>query len=244
MEKKKTDVRITQLNKEILKELSNIKPKAYNRAKRIFPYIEDWMTGKDYPTYDELAELSKIFKIPFGYFFLKELPKYNPPIPISNAIEHEDLIDTIKLAEEIQDWAKDFLTELGWKKTDFDFSKVKISKSSNLQSLIDEIEKNGIFVLILKGIEEYAGFVLYDDMAPVITINSANTIEEKINTLIDAVEYVADKKSGIIDRKINSITNNEEIYISRRFLQLIDSAVSMGIITYVDAMRIVRFDDY
>lgn len=77
LEKKGANIKIKQFNREILKELISVKPKAYNRAKERFPNIEDWMIGTDYPTYNELVELSKIFKIPFGYFFFGKLPKYN-----------------------------------------------------------------------------------------------------------------------------------------------------------------------
>jgi hypothetical protein len=242
MEKKGANLKITQFNKEILKELIDIKPKAYNRAKQLFPNIDDWILGQDYPTYNELSELSKIFKVPFGYFFSTKFPEYQPPISIPNVKEHEGLIDTIKLAEKIQSWSKDILIELGWEKSDFNFSKVKIDNSDNLESLIDEIEKNGIFVSILSGVEDYAGFVLYDDIAPVIVIN--NRIKEKTDVLIEATKYVVDKKSRIIDRKDYNFTDDDKIHISKRFLDLIDSAVAEGIITYIDAIRITRFDDY
>jgi hypothetical protein len=242
MEKKGANLKITQFNKEILKELMNVKPKAYSRAKERFPNIENWMIGTDYPTYNELVELSKIFKIPSGYFFFGKLPKYQPPVPIPNDEDHDNIISVVQYAERVQEWARDILKEYGWEETDFDFSMIEISRSDDLQGLIDEIEKNRIYVLMFD-IGEYAGFVLYDSIAPVIVINSANTTEGKINTLMEAVRYIKDKKSGMIDRKVYRITSEGDKVLSKRFLELLENAAAQGIIMYIDVLRLIRFDD-
>lgn len=107
--------------------------------------------------------------------------------------------------------------------------------------MIDKIEKNGIFVMIFD-IGEHGGFVLYDDIAPVIVINGVNTIKGKIDMLMEAVNYVKNKKSGMIDRKTDGTVEGDKISISNRFFQLVDSAVDSRIITYIDGLRITRFD--
>jgi hypothetical protein len=48
---KKKDIKITQFNKEVLKELINIKPKAYSRAKQLFPNIEIYNTPSHFSTF-------------------------------------------------------------------------------------------------------------------------------------------------------------------------------------------------
>jgi transcriptional regulator with XRE-family HTH domain len=40
----------------------------------IFPALQQWISGDKQPTVNQLAELAKKVNIPFGYFFLKELP--------------------------------------------------------------------------------------------------------------------------------------------------------------------------
>jgi hypothetical protein len=242
MEKKGANIKIKQFNKEILKELMYVKPKAYSRAKERFPNIEDWMTGKDYPTYNEVSELSKIFKIPFGYFFFEKFPKYSPPVPIPNDEDHDDIISVVQYAERVQEWAKDILIEYGWEENDFDFSKVEINRTDDLQVLIDEIEKNHIYVLMFD-IGEYAGFVLYDNIVPVIVINSANAIEGKIDTLMEAVKYIKDKKSDVISGKVYRTVAESDSVISKRFLELLENAADQGIIMYIDVIRLTRFDD-
>jgi len=67
-------MKIKIINKNILKQLS----KRNTRKRKIiekFPNFHKWINNEDYPTYEQLVELSKYFGIPFGYFFLKKLPK-------------------------------------------------------------------------------------------------------------------------------------------------------------------------
>ena len=44
--------------------------------------IEKWLKKEDFPTYKQLRKLSNILNIPFGYFFLREIPvRKKPDIP-------------------------------------------------------------------------------------------------------------------------------------------------------------------
>lgn len=42
--------------------------------------IKQWMSGKDYPTFNQLRMLAKSLYIPVGYFFLKQPPQIKPAI--------------------------------------------------------------------------------------------------------------------------------------------------------------------
>jgi len=243
-------VKVKYVNPEILKELASLKPDAYNRMRGKYPKSEKWLSGEDYPTYNQLIELSKIFNVPFGYFFFKELPKYELPIPHYRTIENnhfkpsEELLDTIKFAQRVQDWARDILLELGNDKIDFcgkyknnldlyavvDELKaifdVKEGWTKSIKTwkdafryLVDKAEEKGIIVLVNSvvgnnthrtlNVNEFKGFVLYDDIAPVVFINNKDILSGKIFTLIYDVVHILIGESASFDYKDLQPANNK-----------------------------------
>jgi transcriptional regulator with XRE-family HTH domain len=300
-------VKVKYINPEILKELASLKPDAYNRMRGKYPKSEKWLSGEDYPTYNQLIELSKIFNVPFGYFFFKELPKYEMPIPHYRTIEKnhfkpsEELLDTIKFAQRVQDWAKDILLELGNDKIDFcgkyksnlDLNAIvdelkaifdvkegwvesKITWRDAFRYLVDKAEEKGIIVLIngvvgnnthrKLNVNEFRGFVLYDEIAPVVFINNNDTLSGKIFTLIHAVVHIligentpdneiekfCDKCAAeFLDNFVKFLQETQEkecnqpnfyetvkLRLSKRFLSLLKSAIYENLITYKDALLI------
>jgi len=243
-------VKVKYVNPEILKELASLKPDAYNRMRGKYPKSEKWLSGEDYPTYNQLIELSKIFNVPFGYFFFKELPKYEMPIPHYRTIEKnhfkpsEELLDTIKFAQRVQDWAKDILLELGNDKIDFcgkyksnfdlnaivnelkaifdvkeGWAKSKRTWKDAFRYLVDKAEEKGIIVLISGvvgnnthrklNVNEFRGFVLYDEIAPVVFINNEDALSGKIFTLIHEVVHILIGKSASFDYENLQPADNE-----------------------------------
>lgn len=80
-----------------------------------FPKIEAWERGEVQPTLNQLKAFAKATHAPFGYFFLTEPPVESIPIPDFRTVANIpldrpslDLIDTIDLCEERQDWYRDF----------------------------------------------------------------------------------------------------------------------------------------
>lgn len=80
-----------------------------------FPKIEAWERGEVQPTLKQLKAFAKATYAPFGYFFLTEPPVESIPIPDFRTVANVpldrpslDLIDTIDLCEERQDWYRDF----------------------------------------------------------------------------------------------------------------------------------------
>jgi len=65
-------MKITNINPNVIRELLEINPNAASKINN----IEKWANGEDYPTYDELVQLSELFNVPFGYFFLNNLEKF------------------------------------------------------------------------------------------------------------------------------------------------------------------------
>jgi Zn-dependent peptidase ImmA (M78 family) len=83
-----------------------------------FPKINDWLKEAKKPTFNQLVSLANYFDVPFGYFFLDEVPQQEYPIPhfrTSNTRPFKpsnNLIETINILEERQEWAKDILIDL------------------------------------------------------------------------------------------------------------------------------------
>jgi len=246
----KRSIKVRQINIKILKELAELKPHVYEDILKEYSQSKKWFSGEDYPTYNQLVKLSKKFNVPFGYFFSKELPKYELPIPHYRTIKDnhftpsEELLDTIKFAQKIQNWARDILLELGNGKIDFCG---KYKNNLDLYAIVDELkvifdvkegwaksiktwkeafkylvnkaEEKGIIVLINgvvgnnthRGLDvnEFRGFVLYDEIAPVVFINNKDALSAKIFTLIHEVVHILIGESASFDYKDLQPADNE-----------------------------------
>ncbi len=250
-------IKVKSVNVNILKELSEKMPEKGEYAKSKFPKFDKWLSGEDYPTYNQLVKLSKIFYIPFGYFFLEKLPERKFPIPHYRTLQYGDfkpsseLLDTILFAQKVQEWAKEILSEWGQEKfyfcgkfrNNYNMKEVveelkrmfKIEKNwasrkstwtNALNYLIEMAEEKGIIVL-RNGVvgnnshrklmvDEFRGFVLYDDIAPVVFINNNDAISAKIFTLIHEVVHILIGQSASFDlRYLRSADNQVEKFCDR-----------------------------
>ena len=245
-------MKVENININILKELNNKMPELAGKARQVFSKYDIWVSGEDYPTYNQLIELSKIFHIPFGYFYLEKLPERKYPIPHYRTekkllfLPSNELLDTVMFAQKIQEWAKYILLEWGQEKIQFcgkykdDYNKEKIIEElktifdikNNWASEInkwreafnylkEKAEEKGIIVLIngvvgnnthrKLNVKEFRGFVLYDDIAPVIFINNNDAISAKIFTLIHEVVHILIGESASFDlRNLQSADNKIE----------------------------------
>jgi len=243
-------MKVKNINTNILKELLHKMPEYETQIKNKYPKYETWIKGEDYPTYNQLVDLSKMFHIPFGYFFLEKLPERKYPIPHYRTIQNggfkpsNELLETVLLAQKIQEWAKDILLDWGQEKLPFcgkykdnyDIARVieelkkifeiehnwasnKSTWTEVLNYLIEKAEDKGIFV-IRNGVvgnntrrklnvDEFRGFVLYDEIAPVVFINNNDAISAKIFTLIHEVVHILIGQSASFDLRNLQSANNE-----------------------------------
>lgn len=81
------------------------------------PRVQQWIEGKKVPTVRQLEDFSRKVYVPFGYFFLPEPPEEKLPIPYyrSNGKTGEkisvNVLDTIYLLLQRQDWLRDYLVD-------------------------------------------------------------------------------------------------------------------------------------
>lgn len=88
-------------------------------AKR-FPKLAAWEEGQGRPSLAQLERLANATRTPIGYFFLPEPPEEKLPIPdfrrMSGVVRPKpspDLLDTVYLCQQRQDWYRDYARATG-----------------------------------------------------------------------------------------------------------------------------------
>ncbi|GIW56662.1 MAG: hypothetical protein KatS3mg082_3066 [Nitrospiraceae bacterium] len=93
---------------------------------RRFPKLGQWLRGEDRPTLKQLERLAQATHAPVGYFFLQEPPHETVPIPDLRTIGNvhierpsPDLLDTIYLCQQRQEWYREYAQATGEPPLDF-----------------------------------------------------------------------------------------------------------------------------
>lgn len=84
------------------------------------PQLLAWESGKAQPTLRQIENFARVTHTPVGYLFLKEPPVERVPIPdyrtlADEYIEHPspDLLDSIYICQQRQEWYRDYAREMG-----------------------------------------------------------------------------------------------------------------------------------
>ena len=87
---------------------------------RRFPHLDSWERGEAHPTLKQLEGFAKFTHTPVGYLFLSEPPVEHVPIPDFRTIGNErtgrpspDLLDTIYLCQQRQEWYRNHARSMG-----------------------------------------------------------------------------------------------------------------------------------
>ncbi len=85
-----------------------------------FPKLRAWESDEARPTLKQVEAFAKAVYVPVGYLFLREPPEEPVPIPDFRTVADEglrrptpDLLDTIYLCQQRQDWYNDFARTVG-----------------------------------------------------------------------------------------------------------------------------------
>lgn len=197
-----------------------------------FPKWKLWLTGEAQPTLKQLEKFAKKTHTAFGYFFLPEPPTLTLPIPDFRTLRDEtlrepsnDLLDTLYLCEQRQDWYRDYALVHGVDPLTFVGSaniqeapetvaqrmraelKISIEEQRKahtweeaLRQLIEKVEDAGVMVMgnSIVGnstrrklnVEEFRGFALADERAPLIFLNQADSKAARMFTLIHELAHL------------------------------------------------------
>ena len=125
--------------------------------KKRFPRLEAWESGAAAPSLKQLEDFAKAVHVPVGYLFLPGPPEESIPIPdfrrmTGEAAAHPspDLLDTIYLCQQRQDWYREFsrasgqrpLSFIGSARIDQDVSEVAAAIRARLG--LDLQERRGL----------------------------------------------------------------------------------------------------
>jgi Zn-dependent peptidase ImmA (M78 family) len=87
-----------------------------------FPHLAAWESGTAHPTLKQLEAFAKATYTPVGYLFLPEPPVEKVPIPDFRALGNErighpspDLLDTIYVCQQRQEWFRNYARSMGEK---------------------------------------------------------------------------------------------------------------------------------
>ena len=197
-----------------------------------FPKLEAWERGEVQPTLKQLEQFAKATRTPVGYLFLQEPPVERVPIPDFRTLAgapterpSPDLLDTIYLCQQRQEWYREFARTmreepLGFvgsaRVTDdvvataaamrhalgFDLDERRRFQTwtEALRRFIEQADGLGILVM-LSGVvgsnnrrkldpEEFRGFALADELAPLVFVNGSDTKAAQMFTLAHEVAHL------------------------------------------------------
>jgi Zn-dependent peptidase ImmA (M78 family) len=208
-----------------------------------FRSIAAWERGEQHPTMKQLERFAAVVRVPLGYLFLDAPPDERLPIPdLRTAVQPSrrpspDLLDTIYLCQQRQEWYRWHLKSMGEEPLPFVASvragddvlrvaaeirrqlRFDVEERSRLPSwtealrgFVEQTGRAGILVMASSVVgsnthrklspEEFRGFALVDDLAPLVFINAADTKSVQMFTLAHELAHIWLGTSGISDAHV------------------------------------------
>jgi Zn-dependent peptidase ImmA (M78 family) len=216
-----------------------------------FPQYAAWERGEKQPTLKQLEKFAKATHTPIGYLFLSEPPQERVPIPDFRTMADArmgspspDLLDTLYLCQERQDWYREFMLIEGGRPQPFvgsvhpgdDIVEVaeKIRRTIGfdlearhkmptwtdaLRAFIGQADNAGILVMVSGVVgsnnrrkldpQEFRGFALSDDLAPLVFINGADTKAAQMFTLAHELAHIWIAQSALSDAGVSTLPDRE-----------------------------------
>jgi Zn-dependent peptidase ImmA (M78 family)/transcriptional regulator with XRE-family HTH domain len=206
-----------------------------------FPKLADWEEGGRQPTLRQLEDFAHAVHVPVGYLFLPEPPQEALPVQDFRTFADRavlrpspNLLDTLYLCQQRQDWFRDYARLHGLPKLDFVGSArpqgdvVPVAEAVRqtlglsvaaraqlptwtdaLRQLIANAESAGVLVMASSivgrnshrklDVEEFRGFALADDLAPLVFVNAADSKAAQMFTLAHELVHLWVGESGVSD---------------------------------------------
>lgn len=205
---------------------------------RRFAKLPEWESGTASPTLKQLERYASVTHTPVGFFLLPEPPDVAVPLPDFRTRSlrevrqpSPDLLDTIYLCQQRQDWFRTYVLStgggpvaaVGSARADDDVpgtaarmretlayeveQRPRGDRDGAFRRLSEAAEDLGILVMV-SGItgsdthrtldpEEFQGFALSDDYAPVVFVNGADTRAAQIFTLAHELVHIWSGQSAL-----------------------------------------------
>ncbi len=220
---------------------------------RRVPRLAAWARGDAQPTLKQLEAFARATSTPVGLLMLSEPPDMPLPVPdfrtLPGAVAapaSPDLLDTIYLCEERQEWYRSYALVNGADPLDFvgsvtaeddvvsiaDGMRLKLafdlvsrreysSWTEALGKLSERAEDIGVLVMISGVVgsnthrvldpDEFRGFALVDDLAPVVFINGADTKAAQIFTLAHELVHIWLGQPAVSNPRLNVRRENQQV---------------------------------
>jgi len=204
-----------------------------------FPKLSEWEAGERQPTLRQLEDFARAVHVAVGLLFLPAPPDEPLPIPDFRTVGNRELkrpspnlLDTIYLCQQRQDWFRDYARMHALPALDFvgsatvqhapervaeamrqtlAFSIAEQQQSPTwtdaLRLFLGKAEDAGVLVMASGvvgsnnhrklDVEEFRGFALADDLAPLVFINSADSKAAQMFTLAHELAHLWLGESGI-----------------------------------------------
>ena len=216
-----------------------------------FPHLAAWEAGTAQPTLKQVEAFAKATHTPVGYLFLAEPPVEKIPIPDFRAPGNErighpspDLLDTIYVCQQRQEWFRNYArsmgetplpfvgsarvgddvvrtaaqirTELGF---DLEARRQMPTWTDALRHFIEQADSLGILVMC-NGVvhnnnyrhldpQEFRGFAMADNLAPLVFINGADTKAAQMFTLAHELAHIWLGQSAVSDSQPTAVPVQE-----------------------------------
>jgi Zn-dependent peptidase ImmA (M78 family) len=208
---------------------------------RRFPKLADWEREETRPTLKQLEDFAKATHAPIGYLFLSEPPVEHIPIPDFRTVENRqidrpspDLLETIYLCQQRQEWYRDYVRSLreeplsfvgsATPESDVEQTAAEIRRALGfeieerrqcptwteaLRRFIEQADGLGVLIMVSGVVgsnnhrklnpEEFRGFAISDDLAPLVFINGADTKSAQMFTLAHELAHLWLGQSALSD---------------------------------------------
>lgn len=229
-----------------------------------FPKLADWEREEARPTLKQLEDFAKATHAPIGYLFLSAPPVERVPIPDFRTVENRrighpspDLLETIYLCQQRQEWYRDYVRSLREEPLRFIGSAIPESDivqtaaeirhalgfeieerrqcptwTEALRRFIEQADRLGVLVMV-NGVvgsnnhrklnpDEFRGFAISDDLAPLVFINGADTKSAQMFTLAHELAHLWLGQSALSDvEPASSPTHRVENWCNRVAAELL-----------------------
>jgi Zn-dependent peptidase ImmA (M78 family) len=216
-----------------------------------FPQLEGWERRETSPTLKQLENFAKATHTPVGYLFLQEPPIERVPIPDFRTAGNKhigrpspDLLDTVYLCQQRQEWYRDFARAEGEAPVrfvgsahltdDVEATAARIRRALRfdveerrqmptwtdaLRRFIEQADAAGVLVMV-NGVvgsnnrrkldrQEFQGFALADNLAPLVFINGADTKAAQMFTLAHELAHIWLGLSAVSDAQASRMPEHE-----------------------------------
>jgi len=215
------------------------------------PQLPAWERGEKQPTLKQLEGFAKATHTPIGYLFLSEPPVERVPIPDFRTVANEridhpspDLLDTLYICQQRQEWYRDFARSMGEVPLafagsvrmaadvvrtaarirhalafDIDERRQMPTWTDALRRFIEQADALGVLVMVSGVVgsnnrrkldpQEFRGFALADELAPLVFINGADSKAAQMFTLAHELVHVWLGQSALSDAQAASVPEHE-----------------------------------